>query len=214
MRRSALTLGTMIFISAELCSQTVDRIAVSIGNIAITQSEIEQELRFEQFMDGQSQSQEPDAAQLAAARDRLLKQTLLSLEAEAEGTESSALAEEASRLLDQVRKLYPDVARYQAALAGTSLTQDQAVQRLMTHVRSLRLINLKLRPNAWVERPEIEAFYEKKFVPEYGQRGVPPPIEEVENEIREILLEQKVDQLLDEWLKEIEGSRRVKFHAY
>jgi peptidyl-prolyl cis-trans isomerase SurA len=213
MKRHVLTIGMIIFISAELHAETVDRIAVSVGNIGITQSEIEQQLRFEKFMDGQPQSAEPGPAQLEAARDRLVRQTLLALEAETEDTDSSGLAAEAGRLLDEVRKLYPDEESYQTALSATGCTQDQAVQRLMNHVRILRLIDQKLRPNAWVEPAEIETYYQKTIVPKYSEsHETPPPLEELEQQIRELLLQQEVDQLLDDWLKEIESSRRVKFH--
>ena len=213
MRPIALTLGVVIFFAAELCAETVDRIAVSIGNIGITQSEIEQEHRFERFMNAQPQSVEPGAAELAAARDRLLKQTLLTLEAEAEGTDSSGLAQEAGRMLDQIRKLYPSEMIYRSALAELGLSEDRIVHKLMAQVRILRVIDQRLRPNAWVEPSEIKAYYDKTFVPEHKQgHGTPPPLEEVESQIREILLQHEVDQLLEEWLKEIESSRRVKLH--
>jgi hypothetical protein len=194
-------------------AQTVDRIAVSVGNIGITESEIRQELLFEQFMDGQPHSARPDGAQLDAARARLVRQTLLIQEIEAEGLDSTGVAEEAGRLLDEIRKLYPDEESYQSALSTTGLTQDQAVERLMNHVRILRLIEQKFRPNAWVEPSEIEAYYQKTIVPEYARDGgTPPPLGELEKRIRELLLQQEVDQLLDEWLKEIESVRRVKVH--
>jgi hypothetical protein len=215
MRIRILILGILVFMPRSSWASTVDRVVVSVGNIAITISDVDQEVRFAQFLDGQPQTAEPSEAQWNAARDRLVEQTLLAEEAEADKANLTGLTEEATRLVDEVRKLYPDEAAYGAALAFTGYTKDQAFQRLTRNVRIVRLINRRLRPNAWVDRRDIEAYYEDTFLREYGQREQTPPpkLEDVETVIRETLTQQKVDQLLDQWLKEIQSTRRVKVHS-
>ena len=167
-------------------------------------------------MDGQPQLTAPDARELDEARDRLIKQTLLALEAEEEGIDDSGLAAEAARWLVKIREMYPDQESYQSALSSTGLTQGQILDRLARHVRTLRLIDQRVRPNAWVEQSEIEAYYKEKFVPAHTQSNgtQPPPLEDVEGQIREILLEQVVDRFLDEWLKEIASRREVRLHSF
>ncbi len=196
-------------------SVTIDQILISIGNNGITQSEVEQEARFARFLDGQPQTGTLSAEQIGAARDRLVEQALLEIEAEAEGADAAGLHEAAVRLVEEVRKLYPDEAAFRVALAATGYSEDQMFQRLTRNVRIVRLIDRRLRPNAWVERPELEAYYEKTFVPEHQKREQTPPpkLEEVESLIREILTQQEVDQLLDQWLTEIQATRRVKIHS-
>ncbi len=216
MRIRLLTLCFVILVSGQLLAETLDRVVASIGNAAVTQSEIESELRLERFMDGQPQLTSPDAQELEEARDRLIKQNLLALEAEEEGVDKSGLAAGAAQLLEKIREMYPDQESYQSALSSTRLSQEQILERLARHVHTLRLIDQRVRPNAWVEQPEIEAYYKQKFVPAHTQRNgtPPPPLEEVESQIREILLEQKVDQLLGEWLKEIASRREVRLHSF
>lgn len=215
MRIRFLILSVLVFLPRSLGASTVDRIVVSVGNIGITRSEVDQEVRFAQFLDGQPQTSTPSEAQWMAARDRLVEQTLLTEEAEADQADPTGLSEEATRLVDEVRHLYPDEAAYGAALASTGYTQDQAFQRLIRNVRIVRLINRRLRPNAWVDQREIETYYKETFLREYGQREQTPPpkLEDVETVIRETLTQQKVDQLLDQWLKEIQNTRRVKVHS-
>ena len=208
-------LAALLMMPRIMGASTADRIVASVGNLGITKSEVDQEVRFAQFLDGQAQTSEPSEAQGIAARDRLVEQTLLAQEAEADKVDEAGLPEEATRLVDEVRQLYSDEAAYRAALATTGFAQDQANQRLTRNVKILRLINRRLRPNAWVERREIEIYYQETFLPEFAQREKtsPPKLDEVETVIRETLTQQKVDQLLDQWLKEVQSTRRVKLHS-
>lgn len=211
----AVILAALLIMPRIMGASTADRIVASVGNSGITKSEVDQEVRFAQFLDGQPQSPEPSEAQWIAARDRLVEQSLLAQEAEADKADQAGFSEEATRLVDEVRKLYPDEAAYRAALASTGFTEDQAYQRLARNVNILRLINRRLRPNAWVDRREIETYYQKVFLPEFTQREqtAPPMLDEVETVIRETLTQQKIDQLLDQWLKAIQSTRRVKLHS-
>ena len=215
MRFRILILGILAFMPRSSWGSTVDRIVVSVGNVGVTISEVDQEVRFAQFLDGQPQTLAPSEAQRNAARDRLVEQLLLAEEAEADKADPSGLNEEATRLVDEVRKLYPDEAAYGAALASTGYTQDQVFQRLIRNVRIVRLINRRLRPNAWVDQRDVETYYKEAFLREYAQREQTPPpkLEDVEMVIRETLTQQKVDQLLDQWLKDIQSTRQVKVHS-
>jgi hypothetical protein len=197
-------------------AETLDRVVASVGNLAITEGEVEMEFRFENFLEGKPSENQPSLHDLKQAHDRLIKQTLLVLEAEAEGVDASDSAAQAAQLLEQVHRSYPDAATYEAAIRSTGLSETQILERLQHHVRSLRLIDQRLRPNAWVDQPEIETYYEGTFVPEFLRRnkGPAPSLGEVEDQIREILVQQKVDQLLVEWLKEIEANRQVKVHSF
>ncbi len=214
-RISNLVLWALILPLPAVCAETVDRIVVSVGNIGITASEVDQEVRFAQFLDGEPQSLAPGASQRDEARRRLLEQTLLAEEAEADKTAQTDLADEAARLLREVHRLYPNEASYQSALSSTGLTDDQVLKRLARNVQIVRLINRRIRPNAWVDRRDIESYYRESFLPEFTKQGQGPPprLEEVETFIRETVTQQKVDQLLDQWLKEIQNTRRVIVHT-
>ena len=61
---------------------------------------------------------------------------------------------------------------------------------------------------------EIEAYYRETFLPEYARRGkgAPPALREVESQIREILVQKKIDDELSSWLKELRSTHKVKLH--
>lgn len=211
-----VTAGCNILAPSLGAAETLDRIVASVGNIAITRSEVETEWRFEKFLEGAPQTGEPAPQDMEQARDRLVRQILLNLEAEAEGLEAEASAAEASQALEQVRRAYPSSAAYEAALNSTGLSETLAIERLQRHLRTLRLIDQRLRPSAWVDYPEIEAYYRETFLPDFQQssRGPAPGLPEVEDKIREILVQKRMNELLDDWLKEIEASRQVRLHSF
>ena len=59
---------------------------------------------------------------------------------------------------------------------------------------------------------EIQAYYEKTMLPEYAKRNVTPPkLETIQKRIEEVLLQQQVGALLQDWLKSLraQGSVRI-----
>jgi hypothetical protein len=197
-------------------AETVDRVVASIGNAALTASDVEQEYRFELFLNGPSPSAPLDSATRERVRERLIDQKLLAGEAAAENVDRADLPQQAAEALAELRKKYPGEEAFQTALRTIEMDEREVLKRLEDHVFVLRIINQRLRPTAWVERLEIEAYYAKTFAPEYIRRaaGPAPALAEVENQIREILVQEKIDQLLATWLDELKASRQVKLHSF
>lgn len=197
-------------------AETVDRVVASIGNAALTASDVEQEYRFELFLSGQSPSAPADPATLERVRDRLIDQRLLAEEAEAEKVERTDLPPQAAATLAEVRRKHPSEEAFQAALRTLEMDEQEVLKRLEDQALVLRIIDQRLRPAAWVERAEIEAYYRKTFGREHVEQaaGTAPALEEVENQIREILAQEKIDHLLPTWLEELKTSRRVRVHSF
>jgi hypothetical protein len=211
-----LLVTSCLAVSLSARAEVVDRVIASVGNDAITQSDAEDEYRWGRFLEGESPEAQPNATQLEAARDRLVDQKVLLLEAETEGGELPDLPEEAGKLLAQARKKFPDESEYQQALQALGLDEQTLLRRLALQVVTLRLIDQRLRPAAWVEQKQIEAYYQDTFVPEHARRaaGPVPPLEDVEAQIREILVQKKIDELLTEWLTELRSSHQAKIHTF
>ncbi len=197
-------------------SETIDRVMASIGNLAITQSEVEAEYRFELFLDGKSPAPAPDSATLARVCDRLLAQQLLAEEAAAEGTEQADPPEKTAEILDEVRKKFGSAEAFQSALRSVAMNEQEVLARIAAQERTLRMIDQRFRPAAWPERSEIEAYYRETFSPAYAQRnaGPVPPLADLENQIREILTQKSINRLLEAWIGEMKSSRRVKVYAF
>ncbi|MBZ5563547.1 MAG: SurA N-terminal domain-containing protein [Acidobacteriia bacterium] len=194
----------------------LDRVVVTIGETAITQSDVEQEYLFERFLDGQWPAPPPDTAALEQARDRLTYQRLLQIEGE---TTRAGLADpegSAAERLQELRTRYGQGDRFESALRELGIDEHQLLDRLAEQAQILRIIDQRLRPAAPPTPAEIENYYRQVFLPSYAQRSKDPApaLSEVEGQIREILVQKSIDELLTKWLHNLEASHRVKFHSF
>jgi SurA-like N-terminal domain len=194
----------------------LDQVVASVDNQAITQSDVEKAYGFEMFLDGKPPGPAPDLATLEAVRDRLVDQTLLLGEAGTEGITDGDLKDSSAETLAGIRKKFQSEDAYQAALRSLGMTPQMALERLRDRQRILTLIDNRLRPSARIELPEIEAYYKNTFVPELAKRSKTPapPLSEVEGQIREILTQKKIDELLSSWLESLKSSHRVSVHPF
>jgi len=198
----------------DLRAQTLDSVVAAIGNAAITKSDVEAEYRFEALLsEGRVPASSPNAAALTSVRDGLIDERLLTQEAAAEGIQPSDVQPAAQQALAEVRKKCGSEAALQSALRALGLTEAQLLDRLAEHERMSRIIDLRLRPSVTVEPTEIEAYYHDSFTAEYSKHNpgqAVPPLAQVQSQIREILVQKKVDQQLPAWLDELKSTHHVR----
>ena len=57
---------------------------------------------------------------------------------------------------------------------------------------------------------QIQTYYEKTLVPEYQRQHAPAPkLDTISNQIREVLLQQQISNLLQDWLKSLRAQGSV-----
>jgi hypothetical protein len=197
-------------------AEVLDRVVASIGDVAITQSDVEQEYRLERFLDGQWPPPPPDSKTLDQARERLVYQKLLLEEAAQDLSRDPTLEKTAAEELDGIPKRFSSEHDYQSALQSLHMDEKQILTTLVDQQRILRIIEQQLRPAAAPATNDVESYYHDVFAPEFIRtHGAPvPPLTEVEGQIREILAQKKIDQLLASWLEELKPSRRVRFYSF
>jgi hypothetical protein len=74
----------------------------------------------------------------------------------------------------------------------------------------LRFIELRFRQGIRIAPEEIEAYYRKTLLPQYAPGETIPPLEEVSPRIQEILLQQQVNVLFDDWLRNLRTQGDVE----
>lgn len=202
--------------SSALGLETLDRVVASVDNAAITRSDIENAYGFELVLEGQMPKPTPDDATREAVRDRQIDQLLLLREADSEGISGSEVATTPEDALADIRKKFGNDEKYKAALQSLQMDEPMVIGRLRNRQRILLLIDRRLRPSARVEPPDIEAYYKNTFVPELARRtsNPAPPLAEVDGQIREILTQKKIDQLLTAWLENLKANHRVSLHPF
>jgi hypothetical protein len=198
-------------------AETLDRVVASIGHQAITASDVEQEYRFESFLDAQWPPPPPTAAQLAEARDRLTDQIVLTLE-ENPGLADRAESEKSAALrLDALRKQYVHPEDYERAVKDLGMSESELAARLAQEELILRLIDQRLRPAATPGDDAIADYYRSTFLPEFQKKNggaAAPPLSEVADQIREILTQKRINALLDQWIEELKPTTNVRVHTF
>ena len=216
-REGLLTSSLLLAIAASASfsrAEVLDRVVASIGDMAITQSDVEHEYRLERFLDGQWPPPAPDSNTSKQACERLVYQKVLLEEETQDLSHDPGLEKTATEELDGVRKRFPSGQDYQSALQSLQMDEKQILTALIDQQRVLRIIEERLRPAAAPATPEVESYYRDVFTPEYTRANGPhvPPLAEVEGQIQEILVQKKIDQLLANWLEELGPSHRVHFY--
>lgn len=174
-----------------------------------------EEYHFERFLEGQSPAGTPSSEEKRAVLNRLISQTLLAGQMRRPGENSKNETKDARETLKNVREKFSNQQAYNKALQTLGMTEQQVLKRLGLYEHTLQMINDRLRPAALPDPTEVEDYYKNTFVPEYkkGNTGTPPPFDKVRDQIREILVQKKMNELLDNWLDRLKSAHRVTIHS-
>jgi hypothetical protein len=192
----------------------LDRVVAVVNGDLILESELEAEERFSAF--------QPIGEPGPISRDRLIERLIdrelilqrLRLQPEAEITDEQVDAQ-----LATLRKSIPECAVYKCEtdagwvkfVADQGFTLDEVRERWRVRMEVLQFVEERFRMGIRIQPAEIDDYYKKTLVPAFQQRNAPPPAEEtVADRIQEILLQQQVTALLDDWLKALRAQGSVQ----
>lgn len=194
-------------------AEILDRIAATLDNRVIAESDLIREIRLSAFLNG-TRPDMTGAAKRAAAQ-RLVERALMRREMELSRYPAPAAKEAIAALEDWRREHLPTAEAYSKALGDAKLGERDLRDYLLEQLTTLRFINYRFRPGVQVLSSEVKQYYEKRFLPQSRASGAAkdPPLEEVSEKIEKILAEEKVDRLLDEWLKDARSRTRIVFRA-
>ncbi len=206
----ALLLSALILPAAG-SAEVIDRIIATVNGHIILQSDWDEALCYEALLNGRALNQFTDEDRRAVL-DRLIDQELLGEQMKSAFFEHASEAEAATRLAD-ARKQYPEAATaegWQAVLARFGLAEKDLVAHVQQQIDLMRLVDARLRPAVQIDSKTIEAYYRDKFVPQLKQSGASDaPTAEVASKIRELLTQEKVNELMISWLQSLRSESKV-----
>ena len=190
----------------------LDRIVATVNNHIILQSEWQDAVRYEAFIAGRPLDQ-LQAADSKAALDHLIDQELLREQMRSSGF-AHASSEEVEKRIQEIRKQYPGAESevgWHAALARYGLTEDELKKRIALQVDIMGLVDARLRPNVVIDSKSIESYYNQELLPQLRQSGGQQvPLAEVTPKIKELLTQQKMNQMLVAWLQDLRSGSRIR----
>jgi hypothetical protein len=212
--RLRLHIAVLCLLAGLLPSQVVDRMVAVVNKRVILESELDQAVRVEFLLQGK-----PLAAltptDRAAGLERLIERSLLDQQIVNPAMLDPTPQELASRVKEVREGLAPpsgaNDAQWQAALASYGLTGQDLEEQLASQVRILRFIDLRFRGLVRVDKTDVEAYYQEKFLPEVRKRNaLEPRLADVSDKIEQVLVEQRMDALLNNWLKALRAQAHIE----
>jgi hypothetical protein len=189
----------------------LDRIVATVNNHAILQSEWQDATRYEAFVSGRALDQ-LQASDRKAALDRLIDQELLREQMRSSGF-PHANSEEVEKRIQEIRKQYAGAesdAGWRAALARYGLTENDLRRRVTLQVDLMGLVDARLRPSVVIDSKSIESYYNQELLPQLQHSGAQQaPLAEVTPKIKELLTQQKMNEMLVAWLQDLRSGSRI-----
>ena len=202
----------LVLVSMSLLrSEIIDRVAVTVGTDVITASDVLEEIRVTAFLNGDKPDFTADARRKAAGR--LVEQALIGREMDA-GQFPAPEPSDVSRMLEDVKKQrFASEPEYRRTLTEFRLQEEDVVRHLFKQLATLRFIDLRFRPAVQILDADLWEYYRYKLVPQWEDKAAKPPsFEEARSKVEEILKQQRVDQTLDNWIKEMRNRIRIEYH--
>ena len=133
-------------------AEIIDRIAVTVGNGVITESEILREIRLTAFLNGEPLDFSPAVKRKTA--ERLVEQRLISNEIGASlyPLPGAAAAQE---MLKQIKDRFPNPAVYQEEMLRVGITEDELKAHLARQLATLSFLDFRFRPGIQIDDDEI-----------------------------------------------------------
>jgi parvulin-like peptidyl-prolyl isomerase len=190
----------------------LDRIVATVDNRIILLSDWQDAVHFEAFVAGRALDQ-VQAQDRKAALDRLIDQELLREQMRSSGFPHTS-SEEVEKRIQEIRKQYgaaESEAGWKAALQRYGLTEDELRKRIALHLDLMALVDARLRPNVIIDSKSIESYYNHELLPQLRRSGAPQvALTEVTPKIKELLTQQKMNQMLVAWLQDLRSGSQIR----
>jgi peptidyl-prolyl cis-trans isomerase SurA len=203
-------------------SVELDHVVAIVGPSVILESDVVQEMHLSaleplQILPGQNTP--------AAALRRLIDRTLILEQMREQQQPIDTPLPEVQQAVADLRKTIPACElnkcgteeKWDYFLRTNDLDPELVAERWSQRMAILRFIDLRFRSGIRVAPDQISAYYEKTLVPALEKNHeTAPPLADVSTRIQEILLQQQVSGLFQDWLGSLrdQGNVRIVDQAY
>ena len=191
----------------------VDRVAITVGNKVITESEIDQRIRLTAFQNDEKPDFSLAARRLAAGK--LIDQKLIEREMEV-GRYPRATPEVGKNLLaDYAKTNYKsNPIAMAAALERYGLTTEDMEEELALQSEILTFLNLRFRPAVQVTDADVLKYFTDQIQKGEGktkQVAEAGALNEMRAEIEQKLTTERADKELDAWLQDQRKRTKIDY---
>ena len=197
-------------LASVLYAETIDRIVATVTGRPVMESELAEQLRFEQFLAGKPAQIVP-AAEQRAALERLVDQILLQDQMDSAKFAEPPANEVNQRMQGLRAQLASDNSAWQQLLSRYGLTEDDVSEHIALQLRTLHFVEVRFRPAIRIDSHAVETYYREQLLPKMKEEGTDPvPLKQVQAQIQEILVQQQMNELLENWLKVLRVQSEIR----
>ena len=192
----------------------LDRVVAIVNDDLVLDSDVNEELRLQAFDPYHTSSEKLSNDR---ALERLINRALilqqLKLQPEDEPTDT-----EVNKQIDQLRRDIPACNQYHCQskegwdrfLADNGFTEASFFARWKERMSVLSFIEDRFQMGINITPQQIQTYYDKTLLPEFARQHAPAPkLNTITNQIREVLLQQQINNLLQDWLKSLRAQGSV-----
>jgi peptidyl-prolyl cis-trans isomerase SurA len=190
----------------------IDRIVAVVNGHVILQSQWDESVAYEALLKQRAPGNYT-AEERKAALDRLIDQELIRQQSQPLGFQNASSVEIEQRV-KEIRNSFARAASdasWQSVLAQYGLKESDLQEKVAAEINEMRAVDAHLRPGVQVDSRSVESYYRDKLLPELQARGAKQvPLAEVTPKIRELLAQQKMNDLLIAWLHTLRTSSTIR----
>jgi hypothetical protein len=200
----------------------LDHVVAMIGTNVILQSDVDLEMHLAaleplRVLPGQNTPQ--------TALRRLIDRTLILEQMKEQLQPVTTPAPEVDKAIAELRKQIPACEKYDCAtakgwnafLSANDLTPELVQLRWSQRMAILHFIDVRFRSGIRIPQDQIAAYYQKTLVPALTKEHEPaPPLAQVSGRVQELLLQEQVSGLFQDWLSSLrdQGNVQIVDQAY
>jgi len=191
----------------------LDRVVAIVNDDVILDSDVNEELRLQAFDPYRTRSE----LSPTRAIERLINRALILQQLKLQPEEQPSDAE-VNRQIDQLRSDIPACTQYQCKtkagwnrfLTDHGFTEASFFTRWKERMTVLSFIEDRFEMGVAIKPEQIQTYYEKTLLPEYQRaHAQAPKLDAISDQIREVLLQQQISNLLQDWLKSLRAQGSV-----
>lgn len=204
MSRSAVWALVAVASAGLPAAQIIDRTVAIVEDASITETEVVSQLRLEAMANSAPVVDSPAVREQAL--DRLIDQRLIANDIGLTGLQPLSFDERAE-LLTQLQTQSFGTLSFEAALREYGVAEAQALEFFVRQVEFSRYVDFRFRTGQTVGDEELQQAYRAKYGRTPNRDA--PSLELAAPELRNQVLNERVERLLDQHIRQLRADHRV-----
>lgn len=186
-----------------------DRVLAVVDEDPILQSDLDRVIALGL---AQPRSGEDPTAFRRRVLDQLVEERLRFHEMDRFGFEQVPV-EDVDAHVAEIRARFKDEAAFQKALRDQGMAVKDLRQVVARQLMVLAYVDEQLGPRVFVSLDDINHYYRTVLTPDLQKRGQQvPPVDEVRDQIRAVLREQRLNEAIEKWTEELRREADVQVY--